>query len=199
MRYTDMMLDIETLGTAPGSAIIQVGAVLFSPEMPAEEWDTFDTGPITLASCQAVGLTTDADTLNWWREQAPEARVTFDRALSCDGCHIVNALQALASVYPPGASVWSNGANFDGVLVREAMRRASVACPWNYYDERCHRTMKKEWSEVPSEVFKGVKHSALDDARHQAEHLAAIWEHVENLRNAIRAVQEVVVDEPSKA
>lgn len=184
-KYTDMMLDLETLGTAPGSAIIQIGAVLFSAQLPVEDWAVDDSGPITFASCQAVGLTTDADTLQWWSEQEPEAKVTYDRALRGDGCHIVNALQVLARLYPEGARVWSNGANFDGVLLREAYRRAGVVCPWKYWDEQCYRTMKREWARVKPPVFMGVKHSAADDAHYQARHLVAIWEHIAKLKEAL--------------
>ena len=197
-KYTDMMLDLETLGTAPGSAIIQIGAVLFAPEMPPEEWRAHDSGVIAFNSCQAVGLTTDADTIAWWQEQAPEARVTYDRAMKNEGWHIVNALQVLAGLYPTGARVWSNGANFDGVLLREAMRRAAVPCPWKYWDERCYRTMKSGWPQVPPPAFQGVKHSAVDDATHQARHLVAIWKHIEELRRG-RYVTATYVDATTKA
>lgn len=181
-KYTDVMLDMETLGTAPGSAIISVGAVAFSEEMNEADWSVYRSGPVSRASCAAIGLTADTATLEWWSQQDAEARKVFDASMWHTAADIVDVLHAFAGWYPQGTRLWSNGANFDGVLMREAYRRAMLPPPCQYYDERCYRTMKNLWPTVAPPVFEGVKHDALDDARYQARHLRAILAHVRSLR-----------------
>lgn len=34
MNHTDVMIDLETLGTAPGSVILSIGAVVLTPPTP---------------------------------------------------------------------------------------------------------------------------------------------------------------------
>lgn len=66
----DVMIDIETLGTKPGAAILSIGAVMFSATGLGE---TFYT-PVSLKSCTDIGLTVDPDTVAWWMQQSEEAR-----------------------------------------------------------------------------------------------------------------------------
>lgn len=68
----DVMIDLETLGTAPGSAIVAIGAVAFDPA--SRELGAPATCRITAASCQHFGLTIDADTVEWWLKQSDAAR-----------------------------------------------------------------------------------------------------------------------------
>lgn len=185
LKYTDVMLDMETLGTAPGSAIISIGAVAFSEEMGSTGWKTYYSEPISRASCASIGLVADTATLQWWAQQNEEARKTFDDSEDVSrSTHIIIALQKFARWYPQGARLWSNGANFDGVLLREAYRRAMLKAPYQYYEEHCYRTMKSLWREVPKPEFNGTRHSALDDALYQTHHLLAIFTRIKELRTA---------------
>lgn len=65
-----IMIDLETMGTRPGSAILSIGACSFDPNWlggsdsdhePGEARRTFYQN-ITLASCLDAGLTIDAAT-----------------------------------------------------------------------------------------------------------------------------------------
>ena len=60
------MLDFETWGTAPGSALRSIGAVMFDPHSDVigeTFYANFDD-----ASCIAVGLVQDAQTVKWWSD-----------------------------------------------------------------------------------------------------------------------------------
>jgi exodeoxyribonuclease VIII len=48
-----------------------------------------------------------------------------------------------------------------------------LPCPWNFWDDRCYRTVKRFAPDIKMN-FSGVKHHALADARHQALHLQRI-------------------------
>jgi hypothetical protein len=187
--FSDVMLDLETLGTAPGSVIISIGAVAFSPDMEEKEWRRFSAEPIGVATCKAVGLTTDLATIEWWKQQTPEARAIVDAAEAGGAAcvHIVEALHgftgwlsSLPHTYGPDGvpdrvNMWGNGSDFDNVLLGVAYAKAAVAQPWRYGSGRCFRTMRKAFPTVPAPEFTGVKHNALADAIFQTRWLQAIW------------------------
>src|SRR6185312_9517141 len=68
----NIMLDLETWGTTPGSAIRSVGACTFDPfssEIGEKFYSTVDDG-----SCFEAGLTVDAGTKAWWAKQKKEVQ-----------------------------------------------------------------------------------------------------------------------------
>ena len=66
-----IMVDLETLGTAPGSVILSIGAVRFDVEKGL--LDEFYVN-IDVESSQRLGLTIDGDTVMWWLKQSDAAR-----------------------------------------------------------------------------------------------------------------------------
>ena len=129
MTYTDVMLDLETVGTAPGSGIIAIGAVAFAAGMPENEWLQLRMPPISRAACRRAGLTEDADTLTWWMSQAAEAKSVFDTATN-DESHCWGLYSALItfkeSFCPQDICVWGNGADFDNVLLQCAYKAVGM-------------------------------------------------------------------------
>lgn len=175
MQYTDVMLDIETLGTAPGSSIISIGAVAFTLDMDEADWRLFEVPVITAQSNYAARLSTDDDTMAWWREQEPAARSVYDAALNNCGAHLAWALTEFSAWYPKDARLWGNGAAFDNVLLRSVYAALDISAPWSHKNDRCYRTARRLIAfEEPA--FQGVHHNALADAAHQARHLTRILE-----------------------
>lgn len=174
MRPRGVMVDLETLGTAPGSIILSIGAVSFGPKK--EHGSTFYE-KISIESCQEHGLTFDADTLSWWMIQSAQARAeAFSGALP-----LPVVLQSFIHFIGRDAKdveIWGNGASFDITLLAAAYRATKLPCPWKFWNERCYRTMKSLYPEVPCERI-GTHHNALDDAMTQALHLAQILMHIE--------------------
>lgn len=66
-----IMVDLETLGTAPGSVILSIGAVRFDVEEGL--LDEFYVN-IDVESSQRLGLTIDGATVMWWMKQSDAAR-----------------------------------------------------------------------------------------------------------------------------
>lgn len=182
-----VMLDLETLGLKPGSVVLTIGAVLFDHECAAPWVGQEERFHVRMdADIQhAVGLRTDPDTALWWLEQDRDAQ----QALL--DMNVVDARQALAMFAdwlealvgtPPedqeylDVEVWSNGANFDGVLLREVYDALGLKCPWAWFNERCYRTERKTLKRLLGRAvvygsdpeFNGVQHDALHDAVHQA-------------------------------
>jgi hypothetical protein len=190
-QYTDVMVDLETVGTAPGSGIISIGAVAFTQGTPQDEWLAFEVPVISLASNAAAGLRRDQATCDWWADQEPEARMVYDAAQE-GGAHLAWALTEFARFFPSGARLWGNGADFDNVLLRCAFVAVGLEAPWRYSASRCFRTLKSQFTAVASPEFQGVKHNALADALHQTrwlQNIVAYTHEVEQfaLNSAIRA------------
>ena len=70
---SNLMLDIETLGTGPNSVILSIGAVEFDETgVISKFYEAIDP-----ESCTDWGLQIDARTVLWWMDQNDAARKTF--------------------------------------------------------------------------------------------------------------------------
>lgn len=163
--HPHIMVDLETMGTAPGSAIVSLGAVAFDPVAGTLGEEFYRV--VTLRSCQRVGLTIDPDTVVWWLQQSDAARAQLNRP---DAEELPAVLGWFAAWWrrQRGQFIWGHGGNFDEPLLSCAFRAAHVAVPWKYWDGRCTRTIFALTGERPNRA-NGVHHNALDDARAQAE------------------------------
>ena len=173
MIYTDVMVDLETLGTTAGCSILSIGAIAFSFDVPQDDWKRFYSGPISRESCKAAGLFEEKDTIDWWQMQSQEARILFDEATTSRRI-LDDALISFSRFFPVEARLWGNGADFDNAILAAAYKSIKLRTPWRYQNNRCYRTIKAEYPGVEKPEFIGVKHNALDDAFNQALHLAKI-------------------------
>lgn len=163
--HPHIMVDLETMGAVPGSAIVSIGAVAFDPVAGTLGEEFYRI--ISLDSCQRAGLTLQADTVMWWLRQSEPARAQLNRQ---DAEPLASALGWFGAWWrrQGGQFIWGHGANFDEPLLSWAFRAAHVAVPWNYWDARCTRTLFALTGERPDRAD-GVHHTALDDAKAQAK------------------------------
>lgn len=174
------MLDLETMGTGPDAAIVSIGAVLFDPLadgnglLPGEgrgEWYR----RTSLADAMHQGGQADASTILWWLQRSEAARGELvGRAES-----MLESLSSLGYWMRLHAvdEVWSNGADFDLVILGGAYRRASIAKPWSHKQQRCFRTLRALYPHAEKTVQSDdadTRHHALADARWQARVAVAI-------------------------
>lgn len=156
-----VMLDLETLGTRPGDAILSIGAAIIDPGngIKSTFYVTIDS-----ESCKAAGLRAQKSTLEWWAKQSAEARAAaFKGELS-----LQSGLTQFSMWIPKGnVLVWGNGAGFDQPLLEAAYRAMKMDIPWKFWNARCYRTIKSMFP-VEERAREGVHHNALSDAMHQA-------------------------------
>ncbi len=172
MIYGNVMIDLETMGNGPAAAIVAIGAVAF--DISAGEIGPAYYSRVDLKSAVRDGGVIDASTVIWWLQQSNEARDEIARPADMD---IPTALQSfsayMSDIAVPGAKVWGNGASFDNVILRGAYQRNGLDTPWEWWNDRCYRTMKAQRSDVKFERI-GTHHNALSDATSQALHLLRI-------------------------
>lgn len=186
-----IMLDIETLGTEPGSTILSIGAIGFLPTgvLPEMKFHRI----IHRASCRDVGLVEDAETLAWWGRQSMESAKLVSNAYNTKTSDpIVEVLWEFRSwlVKNEMQTIWGNGAGFDNALVQYAARRCGFGSKglWSHRRDRCYRTLAGMIQGIKIERT-GLYHNALDDAETQATHLCKIL-HATGMANFFFSVEE---------
>ena len=161
----NIMLDLETMGNGSNAAIIAMGAVRFDDENILDKFYT----TVTLESSVNAGLEIDAQTVMWWMQQSDEARAQFAESKTRLSVALAN-FSAWVGGY---AVVWGNGSDFDNAILGNAFKKSGLRIPWEYYNNRCYRTVKRMRPEIDFERV-GTYHNAVDDAESQARHLIKI-------------------------
>ncbi|ELO4885495.1 3'-5' exoribonuclease [Escherichia coli] len=175
--WTHLSVDLETMGTNPDAPINSIGGKFFDPA----------TGEMGPEFSKAIDLETsggiiDRKTIKWWAKRSREAQ----SAIFTDEIPLDDALLQLREFINENSGesfvqIWGNGANFDNVILRRSYERQDIPCPWRYCNDRDVRTIVELGNSIGFDVrmaipFEGVPHNALDDARHQAKQVSAIWQ-----------------------
>ena len=177
-----LMIDLETMGTAPDAPILAIGAARFDPL----------NGAVTATFYRAIDPAdafkhgvVSGETFKWWMKQADEARL----AVIAGTDTLDNALYEFHQFYRQrceGACVWGNGATFDISLLERAYHQLwpDQGAPWGFRAVRDCRTINDVASGLYPDIprAKGVAHNALDDAIYQAEWVSAAWQALRNGR-----------------
>lgn len=164
-----VMVDIETLGSKPGSVILSIGACEFNSNGITSHFYT----RIDVGSSILNGLTVDQDTVNWWKAQDGEA--VHAALYQGDGDHLDYALNKFAKFVDKDTYLWAKGPDFDCVLLGEAYKAAGIKVPWSFRNTRDVRTIL-DLSDLPAITYNGHKHNALSDAVCQAKDVIAAAE-----------------------
>jgi len=167
-KLQDVMIDIETLGTTPGCAILSIAAVPFNCTSPLEYFYV----KVDSKTCTEVGLHIDDKTVDWWTKQPQDAQAEAFSGTT----HIAIALSELnAYLMRLGeVRVWGNGASFDVPILEAAIAKCGSKPKWKYYNAMCYRTLKNLYKALPAPP-NAMKHSALEDAKTQAHHAEQIF------------------------
>lgn len=167
----DVMLDIETFGSKPGSVIVAIGAVKM--DLAAGTVGDSFYRDIDPASSQRLGLTIDARTVIWWMGQSDDARLSIVQPNQL--ALLPEALRDFAVWIGPDTNLWGNGSDFDNVLLGAAYDACLLERPWSHSRNRCYRTLKSLFPDVKL-IRYGTHHHALQDAVTQADHLCQIMQ-----------------------
>lgn len=144
-------IDIETLSTFPNAAIVAIAAKVFFYDRENEGCESFRAN-INPMSAIVNGFHVEEETCQWWGERSEEVkRIATDpeRPLF----HIKEALanfcgwvEDLKKKYKcDTVQVWMEGTDFDGAIIRNALRRCFPekgrnVTPWHYRQMRDART-----------------------------------------------------------
>lgn len=163
-----VMVDIETLSLNPNALILTIGAVKFDRKSPVKRLSKADTfyRRITMSSCVDVGLDVDKSVADWWKTQSKEA--FYEAIKHPDRVPILQALTEFTEWFGNSRLIWSNGDDFDCVILKEAYKACKMETPWKYWNTRDVRTIL-DVSNVRLEDMppNAIPHHALHDAYRQ--------------------------------
>lgn len=173
-----VMIDLETMGKTPESAIVSIGAVVFDPR----------TGKI---GKEYSGMTfyaeldwdfqdrlIDPDTEAWWKKQSEQAREALHGIDDLE-----DVLKGLAVWLPRDAKVWGNGSIFDIAMLEHAYRELDIPVPWKFWNVRDCRTIKDLYESSRggwNGKIGGEAHNSLQDALYQAQYICSMWNKILN-------------------
>lgn len=178
-----IMLDLETLGTTPGCVVLSIGAVFFDPLGGLGE-ELY--GVLSIDSCTGHGLKIDPNTQNWWNNRSEEAQRVLLDARSAEAATLIDGLQLFTKWVKEKRSadafVWGNGSDFDQPVITAAYNAVGMNPPWRFWNNRCFRTLKALYPQVPAPPRVGTYHNALDDAKTQALHAIEIHKYMRDMQ-----------------
>lgn len=162
----DVMIDLETLGTRPGSVILSIGACTFGSGGGRR------TFHVLLDMYEQVnrGMTIDPSTVMWWFKQSEQARAAQDAPRQTVSIGLALFQEWWADATDGDACVWGHGSNFDIPLTEALFDRFHMKWPWKYSKVRDTRTIfdlaGKKMGDFGTP--NPLAHDALSDAIYQA-------------------------------
>ena len=143
----NFVLDLETLGTRPNSAVLQIGLTCI---------ETKQTLGIQIGEAIASShpyFQVDSATYAWWLKQDDAVRaevfatgIDYGSALSAMTSWVQE--QAAATTVPlKDAIVWANDPEFDCVILKNACYYYSIDFPFNFRNHRSFRTLHGVYEE----------------------------------------------------
>lgn len=175
MSKLHVMLDFETLDNKPTAVVASLGAVFFTRERGRihEAEYHFD---MTAQKTRTIG----PDTVKWWLEREKDAvQKTFikDAHLKLpDFCldfylQTKTAFEIMQEEFGPRKTfIWGNGSDFDCSIMTDIYKTEHPQGPfWAFWNSRCFRTLNDLTGCKDLVKRPGTHHSAIDDARYQAD------------------------------
>lgn len=164
------MIDLETMGTTPQSAIVSIGAIVFDPRYGKVSKETFYRELDWKDQERHICPETTA-----WKDQSAEAKAAHFGLDALD-----DVLKELAEWLPKDCKVWGNGATFDISMLEDAYRQYEIEIPWKFWNVRDCRTVLDMYESKRGGFDKTVNrkgaHNALEDARFQAKYITMMWQ-----------------------
>lgn len=193
--YTDVSIDLETLGIRPGSVITQIGLCAFN-RRPSSGGTASKSSTNILVAPQSMidmGFSLDWSTIAWWMKQAETPRVRMAEQF---GKHINAALHSVGDWFVENCgmnlksySVWGHGSGFDCTQLEIAFQKLQLPVPWDFRQVRDLRTLiDLEPASAVARPVPHVEHDAMDDAVAQAEWIQRLTYQIE--KREVRVVNE---------
>ena len=176
-------IDLETLGTRYNAAILSIGVQQFDIGT-GKLGETFYR-EIDLDSAIKAGKVTGS-TLAWWALQGDAAKRVFGSNGKTPLSVALEELRTWMRKKATNPKVWGNGASFDISILEHAYDNGAVGLkePWQYTNIRDMRTIMDYCLVKPKR--EGTHHNALDDAKYQAQCIAAAHQTI--TRNGVPSV-----------
>lgn len=173
----NVMIDIETLGSASGSALLSIGAIFFDIESGVLDKHIYIE--IDLNDSLKHGMSIEGDKLQWWLKQSNATRKLIhsqNTAFSLKDALEIFSKFLKDSKIQNDLIVWGNSAKYVFGILSDAYNKLDLTIPWNSDNERCLNTFSSLKPKIKDNTtFVGIKHYPLHDCEYQIEYCNKIW------------------------
>lgn len=178
-NYTDIMVDLETLGNNSSPVIIQLSAVKFN-SVTGETGETFNK-LINPMSAVNKGLTINGSTVSWWLQQDEDVikDVVVESILRGNDIEYV-LIEFSKFLGQDDFRIWGNGIISDNVWINSAYKACGLESPVKYWQHSDVRTIVDLGRNLLGKDYKkdiefiGDAHNAIDDCNHQIRYVCKI-------------------------
>lgn len=175
---TDLMVDIESLGSKKNSSICQIGACYFDRNT-GEIGNTFKVN-IDPIDAEKYGCELDASTVLWWLSQSDAARNSI---LADPKLPVIEAMKSFLKFIEPAKTIWSH-ATFDFVMLNETCIKLGIG-RMPFRKARDIRTLVDLGKVTIKKVEReGTHHDALDDAIFQVKYCVQCFQNIKRRQDA---------------
>jgi exodeoxyribonuclease VIII len=176
-RLTDLMIDIETMGTDPDAPVTSIGCAAYNLYDPTAEIKTFYVDLNWDEQVDSGKRKVSAGTIKFWLSQKPEAQKPLLKKVDEQ---VAESLLKFSKFVEDTFGkevfyVWGNGPHFDMTILESLHKDYKMRVPWKYNKVNDLRTLMRIGKVDKDDVVReGVYHNALDDSLHQIKlaHLA---------------------------
>lgn len=182
----DVVVDLETLDRCRKAVVTSVGCVAINRKTGNEIAHFHDQ--ICIEQSKKKGFVTEQETIDWWEKQSADARLELTGTKQPREVilYLIDWFHRLAE--RGEVFVWGNGLKFDLGKLEYHFEVLEYDKPWGDFNDRDIRTavdLGRMLGIDPKKdlVFEGVKHNALDDARHEAKYLYSIFNSIREASN----------------
>lgn len=162
---TDIMIDLETLGTSSNAAVVQIGACFFNRA-------TGEIGRSLRINVRPDVGVIDSDSVMFWLSQSKGAQNSI---LAEPRKGSKEAFEELNKFIQGAKYIWSH-ATFDFVILTNTLRVLGIKPMFRYQAARDIRTLQDlAGYPMPSKGREGVHHDALDDCKFQVAYCVAAF------------------------
>lgn len=189
---SNLIIDLETLGTREGAVVISLGATLFDFENGKNDFDSYIENGFHVKfdvkdQVRNYKRGIEDGTLAWWKEQSAEARKILvpsdEDASMLEGLEMFNAWLRASKYDFKNSYVWSRGTYFDFPKVESMYDQLNLKCGFNTWKIRDVRTFIDVLVGVDNGKYEPqngtprnfVPHDALHDAAMDAFRMVEIF------------------------
>ena len=165
-------IDIETTGKKPGCHVLSIGAVHFDLENGVST-DPSKQFYEAIFYEQRFNIHNDPDTMYWWKDPKHiAAREAAFAGTELPRKVLGRFINFLNKARDNGAErqFFSKHSQFDFPILEDYADRFFLDLGISHKEINCSFTLANQIKRIPEPPFKGIRHHALDDAIHEAEH-----------------------------
>ncbi len=188
--FTDVSIDLETLGVRPGSVITQIGLCAFDRRMQTKAGALTGRSSLQLhidpQDAMNRGQTIDWSTISWWLQQdeGPRTYMAKQKGYALDEAlrQVTAFIDRYCGSNKKDYCVWGHGSGFDCTQLEIAYGLCRQVVPWDFRNVRDLRTLLDQTPNATLPRPEPVRaHVAVEDAIAQADWIKSLTHNMEGV------------------